>query len=131
MYPYVGELLTSRRRSKLMVLICYAASTAMFLMSAVAWLMQRYASDIHMTETYILSPWRQQIILLSIPGIIGSIIFYLLPESPKFLVSIGERNKALVVLQWIYEANGNAKKTFPIKALKEDGTAHFDSKKTM
>lgn len=131
MYPYVGELLTSRRRSKLMILICYAASFAMFLMSAVAWLMQRYANNIYITESYVLSPWRQQIILLSIPGILGSTIFYLLPESPAFLISIGESDKALMVLKKIYEGNGNDKKHFPIKALKEDVTSHLGSTKTM
>lgn len=44
------------------------------------------------------SPWRLFIVLGTLPGLIGAIAFLFLPESPKYLFSIGRRCDAIRVL---------------------------------
>lgn len=131
MYPYVGELLPNRSRSKLMVIIGYATSMAMFVMSGVGWLMERHGSRIYITESYSIAPWRQQIILLAIPGIICVVIFCFLPESPKFLTSKGRKSEALEGLRFIHQRNCRGKIEFPIEGLVDECEHQGHEKKSL
>lgn len=130
MYPYLGELLTDGTRSKLMILIGYALGFGMFVMSVVAWTVQNYFRTIQLTESHAITPWRLQMIILLFPGVIGAVLYYFLPESPKFLVSIGESGKALDVLRRIHQSNSGWTATFPIDSLEEDAaTGHIKCQK--
>lgn len=54
--------------------------------------------------------------IMSIPSLLGGILFSFLPESPKFLMSRGRNAEALAVFQEIYRRNHNIDE-YPIKAL--------------
>lgn len=117
MYPYLSEMLPERSRSKLMILIGYALAVGMFVMSAVGWTLLHYFSEIPLTKMHAITPWRTQMIVLLIPGAIGAYLYYILPESPKFLVSIGDTEQAMDVLKRMHEKSPNRLKDFPIGAL--------------
>lgn len=53
---------------------------------------------------------------MSIPSLLGGLLFTAMPESPKFLMSRGRNEEALDVFQEIYRRNHNSSE-FPIKAL--------------
>lgn len=129
MYAYVGELLPNKARSKLMVLIGFGVTLPMFLMSGVGWLFNSYGETIIISESYSVAPWRQQLILLTTPGMVSAILFYCLPESPKFLLSQGSNEKAMKVLRNIHQKNIHSKLPFPIDALKE-GAHHAETKRS-
>lgn len=129
MYPYLGELLTDGTRSKLMILIGYALAFGMFIASGVAWTAQNYFPTIQITESHAITAWRLQMIILLVPGSIAAFLYYILPESPKFLISIGESGKALDVLRRIHTTNSGWNTPFPIDSLKEDDTGHVYSQK--
>lgn len=130
MYPYVGELLTNAARPKLMMLIGYSVSAGMFITSGVGWLMHNYGHVIYITESYLIAPWRQQIILLVIPGVICATIISQLPETPSFLASQGRMDEALESLRFIHQKNCNGKSTFPIMALTKE-SVHDVQKRSM
>lgn len=129
MYPYIGEFLTNETRSKFMIFIGYSTSCSMFLLSGVGWALRRYGSTIWI-GSYALTTWRMQVLILAIPGLIGAYIFHILPESPRFLLSVGKSEKAMEVLREVHYRNGNCKIKFPIQAL-EGEQGHTGSKKNL
>lgn len=60
--------------------------------------------------------WNLFLLLMSIPSLLGGLLFTTMPESPKFLMSRGRNEEALDVFQEIYRRNHNSTE-FPIKAL--------------
>lgn len=117
MFPYVSELLTNKTRSKLMIIIGFANAGAMFLMSGVGWLLAEYGKELVISEDYSIAPWRQQILILGIPGVIATLMFYYLHESPQSLKSRGKDKEALDVLREIHRKNCDGKREFPIAYL--------------
>lgn len=50
-------------------------------------------------------PWRLYLICNSFVNLFNGIVFTILPESPKFLLLMGQKEKALEVLRRIYAFN--------------------------
>ncbi|KAL3279279.1 hypothetical protein HHI36_016787, partial [Cryptolaemus montrouzieri] len=62
--------------------------------------------------------WNVYLFILGIPTFIAGIVFMFLPESPKFLMTSGQNEKALEVLRLVYSINtGKSKDSYPIKML--------------
>lgn len=131
MYPYVGEMLTNKTRSKLMIVIGFANAGTMFLMSGVGWLLELYGKPLYISESYSIAPWRQQILILGIPGLIAALLFCYLPESPQFLKSRGKTDEALKVLRDIHRKNCNGKDYFPIAFLSNEGDTNLAAEKSL
>lgn len=55
-------------------------------------------------------PWRLFLIICGIPGFLCGLSMFALPESPKFLLSIGKELEAIKILQKIYSWNGGSGK---------------------
>lgn len=49
--------------------------------------------------------WRLYLICNSFINLFNGIVFTILPESPKFLLTIGQKEKALEVLKYVYAFN--------------------------
>jgi VNT family MFS transporter (synaptic vesicle glycoprotein 2) len=65
--------------------------------------------------------WNIYLLLSGIAPIISAIIFLFMPESPKFLMTVGQNDKALRVFQKVYSVNtGNGIHTYPIKELVDE-----------
>lgn len=65
--------------------------------------------------------WRLFIVVCTTPGFICGLLLFILPESPKYLLSIGQDEEALRVLKKIYYLNsGKPKSTFPVKQVLQD-----------
>lgn len=63
-------------------------------------------------------PWRLLIIIYSLPCLIFGFLIYLLPESPKYLLSKGDRTQSLEILKNIYTINsGKDKDNFEVTEL--------------
>lgn len=64
------------------------------------------------------SPWRLYLLLNILPSFIACIGLFLLPESPKYLLSQGKQDESLSVLKQIYHVNtGKSKSSYPCKNL--------------
>lgn len=121
--------MSNKVRTKLMVMFGWFVGFSVMVMCSVGWIINATQPEIYFSQNYSLTPWRIQWLVLLIPGIIGLFVYLLLPESPHFLVSIGDTQGAHEVLRNIYERNHNFKLEFPIKAISgkthsEDGDEH-------
>lgn len=55
---------------------------------------------------------------MSLPSFLVAALLFLLPESPKFLISTGRHDEALEVFKGIYMMNtGRSKEEYPVKQL--------------
>ncbi|XP_063912368.1 synaptic vesicle glycoprotein 2C-like isoform X2 [Zophobas morio] len=62
--------------------------------------------------------WNILLLICCLPPIISAIAFAFMPESPKFLMTVGENEKALALFQKMYSINKRQPpETFPIKQL--------------
>lgn len=97
---------------------CSVAATASIYMPVVGLIVHRYDLAITITESYTITPWRLQLLIHLIPGILALYLMKKLPESPKFLMSVNNEQDCLRVLRTMYEQNtGKSRYLFPIKQL--------------
>lgn len=86
------------------------------LMPAIAWLFinQEWRLELpFLGITY--KPWRLFMVICGIPGLICGLSLFKIPESPKYLLSMGQEEKALDILKGIYRINtGNSKDSYPV-----------------
>uniref|UniRef100_A0A336M5U0 CSON011276 protein n=1 Tax=Culicoides sonorensis TaxID=179676 RepID=A0A336M5U0_CULSO len=65
-----------------------------------------------------LKSWNIFVLIGSLPSVLIGLLLIWFPESPKFLVEVGEPDKALDILKKIYELNtGNSAADFPVRSL--------------
>ncbi|XP_067618387.1 synaptic vesicle glycoprotein 2A-like [Eurosta solidaginis] len=104
-YPYLSEFNTDKHRA---VVINYATmfvSIAAIYMPATCWLVLSSEWSLHITDSYIFRPWRLIILLNLLPGLVGALMLYALPESPKLLLAHEKDYEAVSALQWICKFN--------------------------
>lgn len=67
---------------------------------------------------------------MSIPSFLVAALLFLLPESPKFLITTGRHDKALEVFKGIYMMNtGKDKELYPVKQILVDDPIHVRPEK--
>lgn len=65
--------------------------------------------------------WRIFLLLCALPSFLVTALLFYLPESPKFLIMQGRRDKALNILRGIFVTNtGRTKDYYPVKELMVD-----------
>ena len=98
----------------------------MFLFQVVAWLILPQTWTFSIFGIFDFRPWRLLILFNLLPGLIGSIWIWTLPETPKLYLSHGKDADALKVLYWIYERNtGKPSKDFQVKRLIPEADKDF------
>lgn len=67
---------------------------------------------------------------MSLPSFLVAALLFLLPESPKFLISTGRHDEALEVFRGIYMMNtGRDKDLYPVKQILVDEPLHAKPEK--
>ncbi|KAL5284687.1 hypothetical protein ACFFRR_006787 [Megaselia abdita] len=118
-FAYLGEFHTSKTRDRAIMgaSIVYGVGHIIMPFFALAifnWEWSFYISGLNIVYKH----WRLFIIVCTTPGFICGLLLYILPESPKYLLSIGRDEEALIVLRKIYHINsGKPKETFPVKQI--------------
>ncbi|KAJ6635070.1 Synaptic vesicle glycoprotein 2B [Pseudolycoriella hygida] len=70
---------------------------------------------------FIYTPWRLYILVSSLINVVAFLMLLYTPESPKFLLAMGEPDKSLKILARVYEINGyGEKENFPVKEISQD-----------
>ncbi|XP_023943062.1 synaptic vesicle glycoprotein 2B isoform X2 [Bicyclus anynana] len=108
------------------VLLAYSgfASTSLIIAALLAWVSLPLPIHVVVWEGYFeLHAWNIYLYICSIWSLLAFILYYYLPESPKFLLSHGQEKEALEVLKTIYSMNtGNDRDSFPILSFNTSGT---------
>ncbi|XP_055699219.1 synaptic vesicle glycoprotein 2B-like isoform X2 [Phlebotomus papatasi] len=104
-YPYLGEFNSIRNRDAVITFTSTFAGLSSVIVPALGWylLPQTWALEVY--EGFFFRPWRLQLILHTLPGLLAALLVSLLPESPKFLVSQGKTEEALDIIRWIHRKN--------------------------
>ncbi|KAB0802061.1 hypothetical protein PPYR_04247 [Photinus pyralis] len=69
----------------------------------------------------VLRSWNLFILATAIPSLMAGFLYILLPESPKFLMTVGKNDEALKTFNKMYKCNnGSTKGEYPIKALVDE-----------
>lgn len=70
------------------------------------------------TVSFVYNSWRIFLLVCAIPSFIVAGLLCFLPESPKFLLSQGRSEEAIVIFRYIYRINtGNHSDDYPVKHL--------------
>ncbi|XP_069361923.1 synaptic vesicle glycoprotein 2B-like isoform X1 [Maniola hyperantus] len=100
------------------VLLSYAGftSTSLIVSALLAWAALPLPIHVVVWEGYfVLHSWNVYLYICSIWSFMAIVMYYCLPESPKFLLSHAREEEALEVLKTIYSTNtGNDRDSFPI-----------------
>lgn len=59
--------------------------------------------------------WNVFLLISAVPSLLAALVMKFMPESPKFLMTVGKNEKALKVLRKVYSINtGKPPNTFPV-----------------
>ncbi|MCX6229657.1 MAG: sugar porter family MFS transporter [Bacteroidia bacterium] len=88
---YIAEISPAKIRGKM---------TAMFQINVISGILIAYISNYLLRELGT-EPWRWMLGVAGIPAVLFFLLLFLIPESPRFLIKIGEIAKAKVILEKI------------------------------
>lgn len=102
-YAFAGEFHDNTYRPKVVSWIASFVALGNIYLPGFAWLILpgEWSIALHV----LFRPWRLLIIVYSLPCVLFAFLVFLLPESPKFLMSQGKHAEALEILQKIYAVN--------------------------
>lgn len=82
------------------------------------------------TGGFVYNSWRIFLLVMSLPSFLVAALLFLLPESPKFLITSGRQEEALEVFRGIYMMNtGHGKDQYPVKQILVDEPTHSKPEK--
>ncbi|XP_026473628.1 synaptic vesicle glycoprotein 2B-like, partial [Ctenocephalides felis] len=122
---YLSEFHGATHRSRVVLCVGMYFSLANITLPGMAWaiiptrwvLMLPNGSELH--------SWQIFLAFCSLPSFLSGIFMWMLPESPKFLMSRGRNEEALEVFKKVYRINHwNDKTEYPIKQLVEETKAN-------
>ncbi|KAH8256314.1 hypothetical protein KR032_000635, partial [Drosophila birchii] len=123
-YAYLGEFFTPKHRP---IAINYASlfvGISTVYVPATAWLILSMNWNVNITDDFSFRPWRLLTICYMLPGIIGTIMLWTLPESPKILMSLHKNEEAFAAVDWIAVKNsGKHLHEFKVQKLKTEASA--------
>ncbi|XP_068081564.1 synaptic vesicle glycoprotein 2A isoform X2 [Anabrus simplex] len=119
---YLAEFHASQYRSRVILLTSMFVSVAFVAVPALAWvLLPQPWSWILAEGSFELRIWNLFLLVCSIPSLLTGFLMLFFCESPKFLMSRGQRDEAMKVFQHVYSVNtGRKPDTFPVKELVDE-----------
>ncbi|XP_022909422.1 synaptic vesicle glycoprotein 2B-like [Onthophagus taurus] len=118
-FPYLGEFQPSKYRETILCWMEMFWTIGVIVLPGLAWLSIPLEIDL-VSDVFKFKSWNLFVIICSIPSILLGVWLFFFPESPKFLLDIGEPDAALDILKNIYSSNsGDSASNYPIKSLRE------------
>ncbi|XP_050517345.1 synaptic vesicle glycoprotein 2B-like isoform X1 [Diabrotica virgifera virgifera] len=116
---YLTEVHVAKHRAVVQLLLGSVYGLGDILLPLFALLILTNRENLFTFEAIVFHPWNLYLLVCCIPPLIGGIGFMWLPESPKYLVSKKEHDKALKSFQSIYTINTkNPVADYPIKDIR-------------
>ncbi|XP_055389996.1 synaptic vesicle glycoprotein 2A-like [Condylostylus longicornis] len=121
-YAYLGEFHTAKTRSRAIMGASVIFGMGAMVLPLLAMAILNYEWSFHIDLLGIdYKPWRLLIVVLGLPGLLSALCLYQLPESPKFVLSIGKEEESLNILKNIFAINtGKDKDEFSIITIAPD-----------
>lgn len=100
MYAYLGEFHNNTQRGRAIMGSALIFGVSCLLLPLIAWSVINQDWEFEMSfidVTY--KPWRLFIVVCSLPGFIASLVLIFFPESPKFVLGLGNQIEAIKILE--------------------------------
>ncbi|KAL9895225.1 uncharacterized protein ACN2A1_006007 isoform 2-T2 [Glossina fuscipes fuscipes] len=121
LFTYLTEFHNAKNRPRLSMILGLIQSFASLILPMLAWLILPQDWDFITQSSFKVHTWQIFLFICGLPSLLSGIIFLVLPESPKFLMSQGRNTEALNVFQQIYAVNRRqSKDLYPIRQLIEE-----------
>ncbi|XP_031626825.1 synaptic vesicle glycoprotein 2A-like isoform X2 [Contarinia nasturtii] len=120
-YAYLGEFHNSIQRSRAIMVSAVIYSTLCITMPITAWsvINQDWQFEIPIIDlTY--KPWRLLVVVCGIPGFLSALALFFLPESPKYVLSQGNKMAAYQILQKMNRWNNGKNAQLELFEIREE-----------
>ncbi|XP_038222112.1 synaptic vesicle glycoprotein 2C-like [Zerene cesonia] len=123
-WSYFAEFQPKKKRGAMLSFMAAFWTLGNLFVAGLAWVI--IPSEIGIQKgAFIYNSWRIFLLVMSLPSFLVAALLFLLPESPKFLISTGRHEDALEVFRGIYMMNtGRSKEEYPVKQLLVDEPLH-------
>ncbi|CAG9765151.1 unnamed protein product [Ceutorhynchus assimilis] len=123
---YISEFHCAKYRPIFQMIIGTSISLGQVLLPCLAWLVLPQPLDFTLINLNFHS-WSVFLLITGLPAFLSGIVFTFCPESPKFLMTCGENEKALEIFRKVYSVNtGNPPESYPIKSLLDETKVSMD-----
>lgn len=118
-YAFLGEFHSEKNRSRAIMAASTVFGLGCILLPALAWICLNQEWEYFIPVLGIeFKPWRMYLIVCAMPTLISAIAMYKFPESPKFVYTQGEHDRALEILARVYAINsGESAEAYPVKRI--------------
>lgn len=115
---YLSEFHSLQHRSRVMIVLGVFYSAANMLLPALAWLIIPQSWNLVIGNgMFEIHSWQIFLAVSCLPGVLSGLSVMFLPESPKFLMSKGQNERALAIFRWLHAINTRGREQYPIKEL--------------
>ncbi|XP_050349740.1 synaptic vesicle glycoprotein 2B-like [Nymphalis io] len=128
-WSYFAEFQPKKKRGAMLSFMAAFWTLGNLFVAGLAWVI--IPSEIGgVTGGFVYNSWRIFLLVMSLPSFLVAALLFLLPESPKFLISTGRHEEALEVFRGIYMMNtGRDKDQYPVKQILVDEPLHTKPEK--
>jgi sugar porter (SP) family MFS transporter len=120
---YVAEIAPARIRGRLISFRQLAIILGLFFAALVNLCMNKFAGSSTATLAFGLKAWQYMFLCLIVPALVYMILTPRIPESPRYLVSVGKNDEAAAVLRKVTGIEDPAAKVSQIRQSLGEGTA--------
>lgn len=119
-WSYFAEFQPKAKRGSMLSFMAAFWTLGNLFVACLAWLI--IPSSIgYFSSSFRYNSWRIFLLVCSLPSFVVAILLIFLPESPKFLLSQGDREGALNIFRKIYQINtGKQDDFYPVKELLDE-----------
>lgn len=129
-FPYFSEFLAAKNRDVMLCRLEVFWTFGIIGLPAIAWAVIPHNWRLGSLETFSFTSWRLFVALCGMPSLIMAGVLLLFPESPKYLMTHGKMDRALIVMAGMFAINtGLEKADYPVKALVNPGQVNRTSTK--
>lgn len=128
-WSYFAEFQPKKKRGAMLSFMAAFWTLGNLFVAGLAWII--IPSEIGgTTGGFVYNSWRIFLLVMSLPSFLVAALLFLLPESPKFLITSGRQEEALEVFRGIYMMNtGHSKDQYPVKQILVDEPTHSKPEK--
>ncbi|XP_015517587.1 synaptic vesicle glycoprotein 2B isoform X1 [Neodiprion lecontei] len=129
---YCAEFHGEKHRSRAMLFLGLFSTVGNIAVPLLAWSVIPHTWEIVLLDgLFVYNSWRLFLTLCGLPTLVGFMAIIFFPESPKFLMSRGQNDEALLVFRKMYTMNtGKPPETYPVISLENEKNI-YGSRKSM
>ncbi|RZC39043.1 Sugar tr and/or MFS 1 domain containing protein, partial [Asbolus verrucosus] len=119
---YISEFHCAKHRARMQLVLGAIFNFGSIMLPLLAWIIlpQNFYFSL-LNKSLEFHSWNIYLFLVAIPSVVSGIVFIFMPESPKFLMTMGQNEKALIVFRRVYSWNsGQPVDSYPIKELVDE-----------